>query len=212
MHSIIEQSSSMENIQKILAAVTSCSQRSSTKFVAIDGLGGSGKSTLTKKLTELEPTIKVVSLDAFPHLLAEHPYHPTGVQTRVNLDRLQNEVLIPLTEGGEVKFCGTFWWPTDQKPVSYTFQPGGIVLLEGCYSFHKDIRHFFDFSIWVECAPDEALERAIARDGETGRSLWEKAHAPNEYRYVTSHEPQKYVDLIVSNTANKDFEITTKHA
>lgn len=117
--------------------------------------------------------------------------------------------MISLAEGKKAKFQNTFWWPTDQKSEWFTVLPGGIVFVEGCYAYHKDIRRFFDFSIWVDCAPDEAMERAVARDGESGRSLWEEAHAPNERKYVATQQPQKQVDVIVSNTSGKGFVITS---
>ncbi|MBL7067150.1 MAG: AAA family ATPase [Candidatus Marinimicrobia bacterium] len=201
----------MKDIQKILETIKSCSQKAATKLIAVDGFGGSGKSTLTEKLVELYSSIKVVGLDKFPCLPTEHSYHSVGAQTRINLERFQNEVLIPLSEGKEARFQNTFWWPTDQAPERFTVQPGEIVLIEGCYSFHKDIRHFYDLSIWVDCAPDEAMERAVARDGESGRSLWEEAHAPNERQYVAAQQPQKYVDLIVFNVADKSFFIKAEH-
>ncbi len=195
----------MEVLQKILQTIQSCPQKAATKLIAIDGFGGSGKSTLTKKLVDLDSSIQIVGLDKFPYLPNEHPYHPTGAQTRVNIERLQNEVLIPLYKGKKASFQNTFWWPTDQIPEWFNVGPGGIVLVEGCYSFHKNIRHFYDFSIWVDCAPAEAMERAVARDGDTARIHWEKAHAPNERRYVAAQHPQEYVDMLVYNTADKGF-------
>jgi len=47
------------------------------------------------------------------------------------------------------------------------------------------------------------MERAVARDGEAGRALWEKARAPNERSYAAAQQPSKYVDVIISNTARR---------
>lgn len=195
----------MEILEQLLETIKSSPKKAATRLVAVDGFGGSGKSTLAQKLVALDPSIKVVGLDNFPYLPEEHPYHHTGAQTRVNLQRLEKEVLIPLAEGKRARFQNTFWWPTDQKLEWFAIEPGGIVLVEGCYSFHKDIRHYYDLSIWVDCAPDEAMERAIARDGDAARLHWEHAHAPNGERYVAAQKPEKYVDLIVSNTQESSF-------
>ncbi len=198
-------------MQKILETIKSYPQKAATKLVAIDGFGGSGKSTFAEKLVKLDSSIQIVGLDKFPYLPNEHPYHSSGAQTRVNIERLKNEVLVPLAAGKEARFQNTFWWPTDQKAEWFTVQPSGIVLIEGCYSFHKDIRDLYDLSIWVDCAPSEAMERAVARDGDAARAHWEEAHAPNEQKYVAAQEPQKNVDLIVSNLAGKGFAIDAEH-
>jgi uridine kinase len=192
----------MEDLQEILEKIKFCPQKAATKLIAIDGFGGSGKSTFAKKLVELDSSIQIVELDKFPYLPNEYPYHASGVQTRVNLERVQKEVLIPLSIGKDAHFQNTFWWSTDQKPEWFTVQPGGIVLVEGCYSFHTDLRHFYDLSIWVDCASNEAMERAVGRDGNTARVHWEVAHAPNERKYVDIQQPQKYVDLIISTSSN----------
>ncbi|MBI2411193.1 MAG: GrpB family protein [Candidatus Kerfeldbacteria bacterium] len=199
----------METAKEILQEIRLCSQKGATKLVAIDGFGGSGKSTFAKQLAELDSSIQIAELDKFPYLPEEYPYHPAGAQTRVNLERFEQEVLIPLTQGKEVRFQNTFWWKTDEQPQWFRIQPGGTVLVEGCYSFHKDIRHYYDYSIWIECAPEEAMERAVTRDGDNSRTLWEQVHAPNERKYVNVQHPQDYVDMVVVNTLKEGFVITT---
>lgn len=191
-------------MQKIFEIISCCSQKAATKLVAIDGFGGSGKSSFTEKLVSFDPSIQIVAVDKFPYLPSEYPYQPSGVQTRVNIDRLKNEVLIPLAIGKEARFQNTFWWPTEQTSEWFRVQPGGIVLIEGCYSFHKIIRDFYDFSIWIDCEPSKAMERAVTRDGDNARTHWEEAHAPNEQKYVIAQEPQKHVDLVVSNVIDID--------
>lgn len=197
----------MKILHKILETIKSTPQKTATKLIAIDGLGGSGKSTFAKNIAAINPSIKIAELDKFPHLPKEHPYHPAGAQTRVNLQRFEKEVLIPLTLDKEARFQNTFWWETDEKPKWFTIQPGDLVFVEGCYSFHKDIRQYYDFSIWIECAADIAMKRAISRDGEKGRAIWEEVHAPNEKKYVEAQQPQNFVDLIVSNSSGKDWDI-----
>ncbi len=196
----------MKTEEKILENIRICGQKGETKLIAIDGLGGSGKSSFAKSLLALDTELKILELDHFPYLPEEYPYHPLGAQTRVNLERFQREALIPLASGKPAKYENTFWWPTNQKADTHTIPAGGIVLVEGCYSFHSDLRDYYDYSIWVECSEEEALRRAIKRDGEDGAEIWQQVHAPNERSYALRQSPMDYVDLIILNDSNFLFK------
>lgn len=137
----------MKTAEKVLENIRACEQKGTTKLIAIDGLGGSGKSSFAKNLLALDAELKILELDHFPYLPEEYPYHPLGAQTRVNLERFQREALIPLSKGEPVVYENTFWWPTSDKPTKHVIPAGGIVLVEGCYTFHSDLRDYYDYSI-----------------------------------------------------------------
>ena len=200
----------MNTLRVILAKIQSCPQRSKTKLIAIDGLGGSGKTTFVYNLKKLCPEFEILSLDHFPCLPEEYPYSKAGAQTRVSLDRFEKQALEPLKHGEKAVYENTFWWPTDEQPQKYEIRPGGPVLIEGCYSFHTRIRKYYDYSIWIQCSPEQALSRAVKRDGESGREIWEKVHAPNEMNYMTKQSPHEAVDIVVDTSSdyyriNKEF-------
>ena len=196
----------MDTIQDMVNRIELSSQKHKTKLIAVDGLGGSGKSTFVKMVVAINPKIKVLELDHFPCLPEENPYHSAGAQTRVNLDRFKKEAIIPLTLGNQAIYENTFWWPTKEKPKKYEIAPGGVVIVEGCYSYHSELREFYDLSIWISCHKEKALKRAIARDGKQGIEIWQKAHAPNERNYALLQRPMDYVDLIVDNN-DGDFRL-----
>jgi len=195
--------------ETIIEIIKSKPQEFNTKFIAIDGLGGSGKTTFTKNLIDIEPTIKILELDHFPCLPEEYPFHPAGAQTRVSISRFMKEALIPLSLGKPAIYMNSFWWPTDLEPTQYIIEPGGIIMVEGCYSFHYDLRKYYDFSIWIDCPEEEAIKRAINRDGKQGVEIWEKVHSPNERNYAKKQQPIKDCDLIISN--NKSEFSIQKH-
>jgi uridine kinase len=187
----------MKILKKVLANIRACEQKGKTKLIAIDGLGGSGKSSFAKSLLTLDPELNILELDHFPCLPKENPYHPLGAQTRVNLERFQREALLPLVNGQPAVYKNSFWWPTHEKPKTYTVPANGTVLVEGCYSFHLELRAFYDYSIWIECPAEEALKRAITRDGEDGANIWQQVHAPNERNYARVQKPMDSVDLVI---------------
>lgn len=193
----------MNIFELTIEIIKSRPQKFETKFIAIDGLGGSGKTTFTRKLIEIEPTLKIMELDHFPCLPEENSYHSAGAQTRVSVSRFMKEALIPLTLGKPAIYMNSFWWPTDLEPKQYIIEPGGIIIIEGCYSFHYDLRKYYDFSIWIDCSEKESIKRAIDRDGKQGIEIWKKVHAPNERNYAKKQNPQKHCDLIVSNNESE---------
>ena len=87
------------SLSQMLTAIERTPAASETKLVAIDGRGGSGKSSLAEALSRSRLAAQVVHVDDFPFRTSEYPFHPSGTQTRVNLDRLITEVLLPLRAG-----------------------------------------------------------------------------------------------------------------
>ena len=197
----------MSVLQQVLAKIDAAPCSSETKLVAIDGRGGSGKSKLASELQKIRTSIEVLELDAFPYLDKEYPFHHTGTQTRINTNRIIGEALIPLQRGQQASFERTFWWKDAKPSPIIQVKPGGIVLAEGCYALLPELRSYWDFSIWIECPPQVAMERAIARDGEDIRLQWEQAYFKNEERYVEIHQPADHADLVVYNTGDRSFEL-----
>ena len=193
-------------LSQISLAIDDTEPSSATRLIAIDGLGGSGKSTLVTALRELRPEFKVLPVDAFACTASEYPLHPLGCQTRISLERLLRDALLPLREGHETRFTRTPWWP-GETVEEICVQPGGTVLVEGCYTLHRVVRSHFDLKFWVEVPPESAIERAILRDGETGRDAWEQAHHPNELSYLATHQPDIAADLIIENPDGAGFRV-----
>ncbi len=79
--------------------------------------------------------------------------------------------------------------------------------MEGCYALHRSIRAYYNLAIWIQVAPEAAVERAIRRDGESGRQAWEQAHHTNEVRYLATHRPDEAADLIVENAEEEGFRL-----
>ncbi len=95
---------SLVALSTIRKEIETCVPKGRTKLVAIDGVGGSGKSTLIMKLRELCPQAKVLPMDHFAYTPREHPYHAVGVQTRVNLELIRDAALAPLIGGRPAEY------------------------------------------------------------------------------------------------------------
>ena len=197
----------MPLVEYILQKIESIQSKGKTKLIAIDGRGGSGKSSLASTLITLAPSFKIVPVDAFPCAPEDHPWHPLGTQTWVNWKRLRDAALLPLASGEDAKFLRTPWWKGQPSGPIEIVAWGGTVIVEGCYSLRRELRDLYDLRIWVEGPVDEAVENAIRRDGEAVRQSWTEAYAPNETAYIESHNPQAAADLVVLNSGSKRFEL-----
>lgn len=76
------------------------------------------------------------------------------------------------------------------------------VILEGVSSFHPDIADYIDYKIWLDIPAEDAKNRMITRDRESGQEhgdLWD--HWTDSYQdYKDLHRPDASADLIVNYT------------
>ncbi len=197
-------------LKEILHVIATAPKSSATKLVAIDGRGGSGKSMLARSLKGYDPTLQIVHIDSFPATAEEHPFHPLGTQTRISCARVIEMVLKPLAEGRAARYRASPWWVGQElSSEEEVITAGGTVLIEGCYALRRELRHFYDYKIWVDCSPVVALERALRRDGgEKDRVVWERVYVPNESGYIGQEEPHRCADMLV-DTNGADLLVKT---
>lgn len=175
-----------------------------TALVGLDGLGGSGKSSLASSLCEglkaLGIGTEMVHFDDFYLPSADRPpdvgdAKPVGGD--FDWQRLRESVLAPLREGLRARYA-RYDWHRHALAETHEVTPGGVVLVEGVYCCRKELSGFYDLKIWVDCPRALRLERGIARDGESYRGQWEHDWMPAEDRYVAEHRPDQLADITVS--------------
>lgn len=165
-------------------------------LIAIDGRGGSGKTTLALYLSKLLPDFTIINGDDY--------FEPTPGEIAwgdFNDERFEEEVIVPL------KLCKTSlnYRPYDwHKKPAITEQLINItngVLIERCYSFSFDLD--WDIKIWVDTPPDISLERGQIRDEmplEQGLNAWTLVWKPREDAYIAKIKPQQVADLVIDGT------------
>ena len=162
-----------------------------TRLVAIDGLGGAGKTTLAAEIAKRTGG-HVVHLDE----IATWPDGP-------DLVRLEREVVAPLTAGIDATY--RVWdWASMQLGGWRSAPASGVVIIEGSGSTSLEVADALTFTIWVDCPEDVRLERTLARDGEQVRGAW--THWTEwEGRYLARQGPRHRVDLVVDCVAALDL-------
>ena len=92
-------------------------------------------------------------------------------------------------------------------------EPTPFVLVEGILAFHfQDLRDYFDFKVFIQCASDVRLERRMERDirerGRTKQSVLEQwnntVHPMHEQFCEPSHS---HADLILPGETFDDDDV-----
>jgi uridine kinase len=154
-----------------------------TLFVAIDGAGGAGKSTLAASLTD-----KIVATDDF--ISAPWEWY--------DFDRLRREVIEPL-ERDEPACYQRMDWNDGALKEWHTIEPGGVVAVEGVAALDVRLRDAYDYRIWVETPQEICFARGLERDGTAALPLWE-AWSEKEHRYWAEQHPRESADVVVDGS------------
>jgi len=183
-------------------------------LIGISGIDGSGKGFITtqldQRLRDLGWSVAVVRADDWLNLPdvcvnrdnpAEHFY-----DNALRLEEMFDRLILPLRNERRVDIvadCG------DAKAVAYrkhhyVFRNIDILLLEGIFLFKSAYRNQFDLKIWIDCAFDIALHRAIAR-GQEGLPPAETKHAfetiyfPAQRLHFERDQPREIADVVFNN-------------
>ncbi|MFD0273469.1 uridine kinase [Kitasatospora sp. NPDC127111] len=169
-----------------------------TRLVAIDGPGGSGKTTLAAAVSLQVDDAVIVHVDDFyrplpdeerERLDAEQGYH-----RYFDWERLRDEVLIPLRDDRAARYQ-VYDWATGQLGGWREIAPGTAVIVEGVYSARPELAPYYHFTAYVDAPRDLCLRRVRARgaDPEEWIARWRAA----EDHYLHTTWPQTRVDLLV---------------
>lgn len=175
-------------------------------IIAIDGLGGAGKSTLAESLSKFDLRSKIVRMDDFylpsnKRCSSDDKEIPVG--GNFDLQRLEQEVIIPF-KNFKLTSYQKYNWLKDILEEWDEVKPGNLLIIEGVYSLHTILNKYYDVKVWVECNAGLRLKRGLERDGEDTEDLWTKEWMPLENQYIIQQNPVQYVDYIVYSDVKTD--------
>lgn len=200
------------NVYNLSEAINNIHSPNKITIVGIDGLGGAGKSTISKKLAErLEESgsnVTLLHIDDFIHQRAvRYNNYCAEWECYYNLqwryDYLRS-ILLPLKSGmafdGEIELYDK---DNDTYFLSKTaISSGSIVVVEGVFLQREELKDLFDYMVYIDIPESERLARVLNRDGYIGdsRAITEKyqnRYFPAEHHYVRECSPGKNADIVL---------------
>ncbi len=186
----------------------------SRKIILIGLAGGSasGKSTLAKNLEEHFPLMLNLALDHYYLGKDDMPDrknydHPNCLELS-----LLKKHLVLLHQGQSIQ-RPDYRFAISQRVRYTTVLPASLVLVEGLFALHENLRPHLDFSVFVDASTPCRLARRIHRDiaegrrmiGEEGentvrdkiRGYWERYAEPMYQEHIAP--TKEYADLVVLN-------------
>lgn len=150
--------------------------------VAIDGMCGSGKTTLGEALAE-KYECNLFHMDDFflrPEQRMPGRYEEPG--GNIDYERFQEEVLNHLTDGQGLAYR-RFDCHTMQLGEAYQVPWKRLNIIEGAYSCHPYFKDIYSLRFFVEVSAEEQRRRILARNGEAMYQRFEREWIPMENRY-----------------------------
>lgn len=156
-----------------------------TRIVAIDGLGGSGKSSFARHLSRRLGDAPIVPTDDFASWDNPLDWWPD----------LLEKLLVPISQGEVARYEKSHWGgPTDGEAV--VVEPAELLIVEGVTASREAFAPYTTYSVWVEAPAEVRLRRGLDRDGQDAREQW-RAWMAEEERYRTAERPDERADLVV---------------
>ena len=147
----------MTDYQSLLQEINGI-QNDKTTLIAIDGVAGSGKTTLALKLATDLTDSYVVHMDD----LYDGWNNPLSQKLTA---RVISQLLNPISKQMSVSYQ-VFNWNLNRFTDFKTIPQSKYLILEGVGAAQREFRPYMNKIIWIECDPSLGYNRVIARDGE----------------------------------------------
>lgn len=213
-------------MEKLLDKIIEKHTLQKTLIIGIDGLGGSGKTTiansLKQELSNKNYNSVILHIDDFIHPrnirydeAKEEWYCYYYIQWRY--DYLIKEILMPIKEGIEIdKQIELYDKDNDIYILEQIKIPrGSILLLEGIFLQRKEIREYFDYIVYLDTPKRTRLNRVINRDKYIGNLedinlKYERRYFPAEDKYIEEYHPMDNADFVLNYVINKEENVYIK--
>jgi uridine kinase len=147
----------MTDYQSLLQEIIGI-ENDKTTLIAIDGVAGSGKTTLALKLATDLTDSYVVHMDD----LYDGWNNPLSQKLTA---RVISQLLNPISKQISVSYQ-VFNWKLNRFTDFKSVPQSKYLILEGVGAAQREFRPYMNKIIWIECDPNLGYNRVIARDGD----------------------------------------------
>lgn len=181
-------------------------------IVAIDGVDGSGKTTLADELAEVIATfgrnVVRASIDGFHHPRERRHLRGRDSPEGYFLDsydynEFKESLLVPFRAGARFVKTANFDHRVDQQVIwtSGQLQPKSTLIIDGIFLHRNELVDSWDMSVFLDVPFSTSYKRMAARDGSNS-----EPHAPENRRYLEGQliylrlcNPHERADVLVDN-------------
>jgi uridine kinase len=187
-------------------------RRSRCFVLAVSGIDASGKSTVARAIADglraRDLSVHVVHLDDW-HTAPETRFaaaDPGGHFYRhaYRFDELFELLVEPLRAARSVELRTTLrTLDGGEFEHDYRLADLDVLILEGIFLLKRELRPRYDFSVWIECSFETALQRALARnqEGLADDALvrdYETIYFPAQELHRRLDDPRAHANLVVA--------------
>ncbi len=200
------------DLQAIVDGVLAAAPADRRALVAIDGVGGSGKSTFADLLSRQISTRPVLVLHVDDFFNPAEVRHARGRHSSEGfwLDAYDYRALCswalePLAAGGN----GIYRDRSFDRETGRTIEtrtrrapPDAVVLVEGTFLHRDEVVSFWDHSLYLDVPFEETERRMAARDGLSGDTVHElmRRYTGAQHLYFASARPWERASVVVDNS------------
>lgn len=178
--------------------------------IGIDGLGGSGKTSLAKELYRdlIVKNLDVVLVHMDDYILERNKRYQTGYpewyeyyHLQWDTEMLRNELFQKLRTSKELSLP---MYDKQNDSISIrkiTVNPQSIILIEGIFLQRIEWRKYLDYVIYIDCPRELRKDRVLKRDLYIGDYKARLQKYNNRYwlgeeHYLKTENPHKNADII----------------
>ncbi|SOC50380.1 uridine kinase [Blastococcus aggregatus] len=179
-------------------------------LVAIDGVGGSGKTTFAAELARRITTRPVLVLHVDDFFNPAEVRHARGRHSAegfwldsYNYSALRSWALEPLSSGDGRYRSSSFDRRTGRtvEPEARLAPLDALVVVEGTFLHRNELVSFWDHSIYLDVPFEETERRMAERDGLSGDAVHElmRRYTGAQRLYFASARPWERASVVVDN-------------
>lgn len=178
-------------------------------LISIVGKSGSGKTTITNKLVELNPKIRYLDIDKIGHYVNDLPKVQEQLisafgKNIIKKGQVNRKILgsIVFNNKEAMKILTAITWPVMEQIIDSYIKANQdkIIILDWLLLPKTKYLAASNLKILVTAPLDIRMERVIKRDNISKEKFLEREKATIEFN-------QKYFDQVIENTGNIEREV-----